>query len=153
MKQSGELEFDFVMPNNEVIRNDLRWWRDNIMISKRDIIVPPVDVTMYSDASMKGWGGHTADNDSTGGDWSMAEQNMHINELELRAAFLTLQAFCNHLSNVHIRLMMDNTSAIACVNNYGSMTEHLMDVTDKLRTRGKYCVQRWSYSRCGEYFG
>ncbi len=94
------------------------------MTSKRDIIVPPVDVTFYSDASMKGWGGHTVDNFSTGGDWNEHEQSLYINELELRAAFLTMQSFGQNLSNVHLRLMMDNTSAIACVNNFGSMKPH-----------------------------
>ncbi len=51
----------------------------------------------------------------------LEEQSKHINELELRAAFFTLLSFCGHLSEVHIRLMMDNTTAIACVNNFGSM--------------------------------
>ena len=33
---------------------------------------------------------------------------------------------------VHVRLMMDNTSAIACVNNFGSMVDNLMAVTREM---------------------
>ncbi len=125
-------DFDYVMPNNDIIRNDLEWWKLNIMHSKKDIISPPIDVTLYSDASMKGWGGHTVKNESTGGEWTTEEQTKHINELELRAAFFTLQSFCSRMSDVHIRLMMDNTSAIACVNNFGSMKAYLMEITDSI---------------------
>ncbi len=63
-------EFDYVMPTNAIIRKELLWWQNTILESKRDILPPPVDVTLYSDASMKGWGGHTVDNSSTGGDWT-----------------------------------------------------------------------------------
>ncbi len=131
--------FDSVMPNNSIIRDELCWWRDNIIESKRDILPLPVDVTLYSDASMKGWGGHTVDNKSTGGDWNSEEQSKHINELELRAAFFTLKSFCSHLSDVHVRLMMDNTTAIACVNKFGSMKDYLMEVTD--------LIYKWAQSR------
>ncbi len=61
-------EFDYVMPTNAIIRRELIWWQETILESKRDILPPPGNITLYSDASMKAWGGHTVDIRSTGGD-------------------------------------------------------------------------------------
>ncbi len=74
------------------------------MASTRNILPPPVDVTLYSDASNHAWGGHTSHNVSTGGDWNESEQLLHINILELTAAYFTLLSFCREQHNVHIRL-------------------------------------------------
>ncbi len=81
---------------------------------------------------MKGWGGHTKDGQSTGGDWDDVEQTAHINELELKAAFFTLLSFCKEVHDVHIRIMMDNTCAIACVNKFGSMKPKLMKIAREI---------------------
>ncbi len=129
---AAKSNYDVIVHNNPIIRKDLLWWKCNILNSKKDILPTPVDITLYSDASMKGWGGHTTDNTSTGGDWNEAEQKLHINTLELKAAFFTLQCFCSEVSNVHVRLMMDNTSAIACVNNFGSMKLHLLEISNDM---------------------
>ncbi len=56
----------------------------------------------------------------------------HINILELKAAFLTLQCFCRNRRNIHVKLMMDNTTAIACVNKFGSVKPKLMENTAEL---------------------
>ena len=132
-------DFDAIMFNNEIIKSELKWWHGNIMTSRKAILDPPVDLILYSDASKKGWGGHTVDKNSTGGDWTQEEQEKHINQLELRAAFLTMQSFCSQLSNIHVRLMMDNTTAIACINNFGSMKDYLMEETD--------LVYKWALER------
>ncbi len=126
--------WDAIVSNNDVIKNDLLWWKQTILDSKRDIIPPPVNKTLYSDSSMKGWGGHTCTTagDSTGGDWNEVEQSKHINELELLAAFFTLKCFCSQDSQIHVRLIMDNTTAIACVNNYGSMKLHLLKLAHEM---------------------
>ena len=46
---------------------------------------------------------------------------MHINILELKAAFLTIQTFLKHRTNTSIKLRLDNTTAVAVVdiNNKG----------------------------------
>ena len=75
-------------------------------------------VFLTSNASDRGWGGTNKDKtgkiiSNTGGMLSPIESNDHINILELKAAWLILRCFCMDLSNVHIRISIDNTTALA----------------------------------------
>lgn len=69
-----------------------------------------VDIEHFSDASLKGWGGHCSTN-KAGGHWSAFESMHHINWLELKAGWLALQAFVSS-DNVDIAVRLDNTCAI-----------------------------------------
>ena len=74
-----------------------------------------------------GWGAALS-GQSTGGRWSSVEQ--HINVLELRAALFGLKAFCSEMQNIHVKLELDNTSAIAYINHMeGSKSEELNQLT------------------------
>ena len=55
-----------------------------------------------------------------GGHWTPQEAEEHINYLELMAAFFSLQAFVTNLNNKHVRLKIDNTTAVAAINNMGT---------------------------------
>ena len=61
-----------------------------------------------------------------GGVWNHEEATLHINWLELKAAFLGLQAFARNLSNVHVHLLMDNTVAIAYLNHLGGTRSYAL---------------------------
>jgi hypothetical protein len=79
-----------------------------------------------------GWGA-TCGNLSTNGRWSNKESLFHINVLELKATFLAVQAFLKHQSNLSVKLRLDNTTAIAYINNQGgtrspSLTSLTLDV-------------------------
>ena len=95
--------------------------------------------TLTTDASMDGWGAVFGTR-STGGLWTAQEAKHHINCLELLAVFLGLQAFCHSLHNTHIRLMIDNTTAVAVINHMG--TCH----SDNLNTLSKQ-LWLWCLSR------
>lgn len=70
---------------------------------------------------------------STGGRWSSVEQQQHINVLELRAALFGLKAFCSEMQNIHVKLELDNTSAIAYINHMGgSKSEELNQLAYEL---------------------
>jgi hypothetical protein len=60
-----------------------------------------------------------SDGKHAGGPWGEAEAKAHINVLETTAAFLALQSFCSRTINKHVRLELDNTAAVAYVNNMG----------------------------------
>ena len=55
-----------------------------------------------------------------GGHWTPQEAEEHINYLELMAVFFSLQAFVIKLNNKHVRLKIDNTTAVAVINNMGT---------------------------------
>jgi len=55
----------------------------------------------------------------TGGKWTAAEAELHINVLEMKAAWLAMQCFLKDSHNIAVLLRMDNQAAIAHVNKMG----------------------------------
>ena len=51
--------------------------------------------------------------------WSQMERKLHINCLELLAGSFAVKSFTKNRLCVHVRLRMDNTSAVAYVNRLG----------------------------------
>ena len=50
---------------------------------------------------------------STGGRWNEDEKLDHINVLEMKAGLFGLRSFSVALSNTHVKLNMDSTTAVA----------------------------------------
>ena len=53
------------------------------------------------------------------------EVEHHINFLELKAAFIALKCFEHLIQGKHVRLLLDNSTAVACINKMG--TSHSVD--------------------------
>ncbi len=98
-----------------------------------------VDLVIESDASLIGWGA-VCNHQQTGGPWSREEQNLHINCLELLAATLALKSFTKGQTGLSVLLKMDNTTAVAYVNNQGgTVSRELVRLSKELWT---WCLQR-----------
>ena len=69
---------------------------------------------------MGGWGG-TDGTTHVGGRWTAEESLVYINVLELHAAKLMLLALAPGVSDSHIRLMLDNTTAAAYIEKMGGL--------------------------------
>ncbi|KAL7289949.1 hypothetical protein TKK_0016333 [Trichogramma kaykai] len=111
---------------------DLKWWRDNILVGKKDITVKPFDAVIFSDASLTGWGAVLGEKKANGF-WTQEERRFHINYLEIKAAFNGLKCFASSLKDCHVLLRIDNTTAIAYINKSGgTQHEHLNDITRQL---------------------
>ena len=81
----------------------------------------PIDTIIYADASLEGWGA-VCEKSETGGMWTKQEQALHINTLELLRAKLGLLSFFKDNKDIkHIRVMMDNNTAVAYINNMGEL--------------------------------
>ena len=74
---------------------------------------------LRTDASKKGWGAYLK-GDTTQGLWSVSESQLHINELELKAAHFAVQAFGERLQNKHVKILCDNATTVAYVNAKGA---------------------------------
>jgi hypothetical protein len=61
------------------------------------------DLTIFSDASLSGWGA-VMNEVSSKGPWTLGDKNRHINELELLAALNGLKCFTSQVSNLSVRL-------------------------------------------------
>ncbi len=53
------------------------------------------------------------------GPWTYELRTWHINEMELLAAFLALQAFTKYATNMSVLICMDNTVAVSYINRDG----------------------------------
>ena len=73
---------------------------------------------IQADASKKGWGA-VFDETKIEGRWTPSEALKLINLLELQAAFFGLKSLKDHTRGIHIQLQLDNTTAVAYVNNMG----------------------------------
>ena len=111
--------YEAKMTISQLAKDDLNWWVDNILSTQRLVSHGQPQWTVYSDASRSGWGGGIFGEMKTGGHWSELEQEMHINVLELLAVIYTLSSLCDHLRDTHVRLMIDNQTAVAYVNKMG----------------------------------
>ena len=54
-----------------------------------------------------------------GGRWPPGEEISHINVLELYASKLVLQSLAKSFNNGHIKILLDNTTAISYLNRMG----------------------------------
>ena len=108
--------FEAIMAISEKGVSEMQSWLSNLDGSFNTIRHPPVDVTLHSDASLEDWGAVMNDI-STGGRWSVIEAHSHINCLELLAVLFALKCFYISLSGKHVKLMIDNTTAVAVINN------------------------------------
>ena len=74
--------------------------------------VPPLSLSLYTDASLSGWRAHLMDLTASWV-WSEEETQEHIIVLEVRAVALALAAFLPQLSGQSVVLMSDNALVVA----------------------------------------
>ena len=60
--------------------------------------------------------------------------------LELKAGLFALKSFASNMRNIHLRLMMDNTTAVGCVNKMG--TSHSVLCNEVTKEIWFFCVNR-----------
>ena len=113
----SNVNFDAPVKLSDHAKKDLHWWIDILPRLSKPINMPQVDLVIFSDASLEGWGG-AANSVHTGGRWSDEEGPDNINTFELYAAYLNLLSFVKD-TYMHIRLMLDSTSAICYINKMG----------------------------------
>lgn len=134
---SSKGDFDCCMSLSFSAKSELQWWIDNVSASYNNIHQSAPDITLSSDASLTGWGCALGDAQS-GGLWLPVETQFHINYLELKAAYFALLCFQDQLIGKHVRILVDNTTAVACINHMG--TSH-SDTCDSItNTMWLWCI-------------
>ena len=111
--------FDSHMTLSHDSLKDVCWWSSNIQTATRKILHSSPDVVVYTDASQTGWGAHIDHGNNTCGVWSKSESLRHINCLELLAVKLALASLFDNRSNIHVRVMSDNTTTVSYINSMG----------------------------------
>ena len=111
-------DFNMPMKLSEASIQELLWWITYAPRAQKRICYPTPSMIIQTDASKKGWGA-VFDGRKIEGRWTPSEALKHINLLELQAAFFGLKSFADHTRGIHIQLQLDNTTAVAYVNNMG----------------------------------
>ncbi|XP_078700855.1 uncharacterized protein LOC144927349 [Branchiostoma floridae x Branchiostoma belcheri] len=116
LKKSGH--YSSVIRLSPMARQDLCWWPKSLTNSNGAQLRPQTVLEVQSDASLQGWGGFSQEK-KAGGRWSSLEKADHINVLELKAAFLSLQSFAQNVPRGLVKMKLDNTTAVAYINRKG----------------------------------
>ena len=123
--------FNSCIEINSEMKDDLNWWIENIQYAYNPISHGNPSMIIYSDASKTGWG-VACNGIKSGGIWDANEANLHINMLELKAAWFGLRCFASELKNIHIQLKIDNTTALAYIGNMGGKLTPLNDLAREI---------------------
>ena len=124
-QNKGDFEAKIIL--SDLSKKELTWRENNIMTATKSFKKLPIDTTIYIDASLDGWGA-VCEKSETGGMWTKQEQALHINAVELLGVKLGLFSFFKDSKDIkHIRVMMDNNTAAAYINNMGGIRSDLCD--------------------------
>jgi len=118
--------FNASMKMSEASINELKWWIVHAKHAKKCISYTTPTLLIQSDASKKGWGA-VLNGNKIGGRWTPCEACKHINVLELQAALFGLKSFADDYKQTHIQLQLDNTTAVAYINNMGGSKSTELD--------------------------
>lgn len=131
--------YDRVIEIPAYLKKDMYWWLEHIDNNFKSLYTYSYDLEIYTDASMTGWGAY-CNNNKCFGYWKIEERNLHINLLELKAAFFALKCFTRNLKNLKVLLRIDNVTAISCINKMGSVQySHLNKITKDI---WQWCERR-----------
>ena len=84
--------YNSLLTLSQPAQEELTWWQDKLSHWNGKALLHQTEtMSIKPDASLQGWGA-VCNGTRTGGPWSHAEQQMHINCLELLAATLALKA-------------------------------------------------------------
>ena len=118
-QNKGDYESKAVFLNES--KSEMIWWTENIMSAFTDVHSDhsEPDFVLFTDVPLTGWG-CSCEIGRTGGHWDYTEAQNNVNVLELKAALLALQSFAREKANIHVRLVIDHATAIACVSKMGT---------------------------------
>jgi hypothetical protein len=118
-------------------RQSLVWW-SALKLSKAPLWFPETSLTLTSDSSIHGWGA-TLGSKSLKGLWPphwVSERTRHINELEMRAVLLAVQAWRYSLAGHSVQLLVDNMATVLYLKKEGGtksamlarLTREILDI-------------------------
>ena len=132
--------FDSFMKVPLIVYTTLDWWIENLPYCFKKVSHGNPQLVLYSDSSNLGWGAYNKTMDiKTGGDWSIQEQTLHINVLELKACKLALFTFCKNEHNIHVQIFLDNSTSVSYINKLGGKKPELNDIA---RSIWLWCIDR-----------
>ena len=112
-------EFEALTTLNSDAERELCWWVDNLDKSYSPIDNSKPEVEICTDAATSGGWGAVCKSQKTGGRWTETEKGKDINYLEMLAIFFALKCFSQEIIGKHVKILCDNTTAVAYIKNMG----------------------------------
>ena len=137
---SRDFSYDYIVSVPPSAATDLRWWVDTEFLNPRSLVPFSPSITLYSDASLLGWGGWTSDGLESFGSWSTEERDLHINVLEMMAVLFLFRCFFASSHDCSIAVRSDNCTVVAYINHQGGPTSR--EVCDLALELWQFCVDR-----------
>ena len=99
-----------VIPIPSSLYPHLQWWlqEDNVLTGQLSHPIKHA-LQIFTDASKEGWGAHLNEHTARG-TWSLPENKLHINYLELKAVLLALKEFQNLCADKIVLVATNNTT-------------------------------------------
>lgn len=132
------VDWSSVVTISDASKADLRWWLS--VLDSWDgapLCDKAVQCQVSTDASGFGWGRHFLDFHASGS-WKGFAKNLHSNDKELLAIFLTLKSFWVHLSQKVVQVLCDNVTTCAYINRMGGNNVFRNHI---LRQMWQFCEQ------------
>ena len=143
--------YDAVMQLTHLAKEDLYWWKRNIYKTFAPIQWPPISQELASDASsLIGWGA-TCGFERTGGAWSALEAGIHISVKEMIAVYYAIRSFVEKIKGLHVRVLCDNTTAVAVINKMGSTRS--LECNAMAQKIWTFCLKHSIYVTCAHIPG
>ena len=112
-------DLEKIIPITQHLIQHLQWWLHSVNISRgRSLQLEEAGVTITTDASLTGYGGHL-NNQIVQGKWDKRHKHLHINCLEMEAVFLSLKHFQKQIQNKTVLIRCDNTTVVQYINKQG----------------------------------
>ncbi len=109
-----------LVPLSPEVMDEIYWWMDERNLRRGvKLFHPGPQLTLFTDASLEGWGGHLGEKQCSGV-WPPSQQQKHINFLEMKAVQLAMREFVDDLTGKVVVVMTDNTTVLGLVKNEGS---------------------------------
>ena len=106
------------IPVKETLFQHLQWWTRYSNLFAGIPLATPHTITIWTDASMFGWGAHMEDQ-QVSGVWNPQQSAQHINWLELKAVDLALHHFQHQIVGKSVLLRCDNSTVVSYINKQG----------------------------------
>ena len=115
-----------------------RWTTVQFLSQGKPLRSLPPSITVTTDASLQGWGGH-CEGKMVRGEWGSRAMLPHINIMEFQAVLLSLQHFRPLLQGRTVLIRTDNVTVAAYINRQGGTRSANLNAL---------AAQLWEWCRC-----
>ena len=145
-----ELEEDYFIPLDAKMRQELKWWSKDVKLFSSSPLRPREISSQYQTDASKvlgaGWGGYKVQGGSVQGVWSDKERESHINVLELKAIYNTMEALLEPGEVAAVD--SDNRSAVSYIKRMGGtrssqLCDEALKLWDLVLSRDAWILPNW----------